>query len=299
MRAGAGANLRTVDPELSTPPKKPKGKVLHAEMLDTPRIAKTLDDAIHEQGLDHTELGLASRPELVRVLKDSLDGLHQSLITIDGWMGEIWERLGARHPIVVKLRKALVGSNLDAARAKDATFVDGLGNVRPAAKPFRPENLHEVSDLRIKEPWHATGSKFCDRATLCINEAGEYLLVLTEEYKTAGVKAADRNAQQGKRNVRLNDSSLSSDAILTFVDAKGQKVEVFLAELRLHVENPVSQIGVQARTRSSAVDVRGTSPDPGVFEEVYVHQRVPWPGGRDLRRTLQTVLASLPKAKPR
>jgi hypothetical protein len=174
--------------------------------------------------------------------------------------------------------------------------------------------------LWIKNPWQPKGSKFCDRATLCINEAGEVLIVLTEEYKTAGVKAADRNVQQGRRNVRLNDPDLSPDAILTCVNANGDVVEVFLSDLRLHVENPGNQLGVQASSRSNTIDVRGTkpavrakkpgavgdkkpdvrkpNPDEEIFEEVYIHTRVPWPGGPDLRRVLQTVLATLPKAKP-
>lgn len=297
VREDAAPIIREVDPGHTASLPKPKGVALTAEMLGSARLQKTLGDAIHVQGLELSSLGLRSRAQLVRVLEQSLEALHQSLITIDGWMGEIWERVGSQHPIVVELRRRYVAANLTSAAAEGATFVDGLGNARPVTRQFHPRNLHEVSDLRIKEPWQATGSKFCDRATLCLNEAGESLLVLTEEYKTAGVKAADRDAQQGKRNVRLNDRSLSPDAILTFVDAKGEKVEIFLRDLRLHVESPGSMIGVQARTRTNAVDVRGTNPQGAEFEEVYTFQRVAWPGGRDLRRVLETVLASLPKAK--
>lgn len=104
--------------------------------------------------------------------------------------------------------------------------------------------IRHVSDLRIH------GSKFCDRAVLLQLKNGDWLLLLSEEYKTAG--SGGMNPQQAVRNNRLFNSQVNENTIVTFVDTQGTVQSILLGNLVLNANaQTTDKMGIKA-ARSDA-----------------------------------------------
>lgn len=256
---------------LKKPPKAVKdgkGKVIDHRSLVLPNIKSVLSKSINEF-LDLKKLGL-SEDELIQVLSYALRrlGKDQNRVTVSHWLGEVFEILASRHPEVVELRNDVLKEaaelvNLNLSKQTNA-FVDYKNELQTLKdKKIKLENTRFIRSLWI------SGKKYCDGAVIAEAMDGFFILLVTEEYKTQGVKLSKLDEQQANRNPRISDTQHTENTKLTFINYSTQKYEdIDLHKVLLNPENPTGRIGVKNASRPG-LDIRF----PRVKREVSMYYR--------------------------
>lgn len=239
------------------PPKaKPekKGKTFDHNDIKLPKIKKLIIK-IAKKHLDLDKLGVTEE-EFHNALAYSLRRLKkdQGRITVSSWLGETFEVLAPKHPAVVELRNNLMSEAIvlfNEGVNKKGIFFNYKGDESIIAKGISEKSIIEVRSLWIKRPGDLKGKKFCDRAIFAKVSGGKYVLLLSEEYKTEGVKLKELDLQQVARNLRFFDDGNTDDTKITFTECSNQKnSEIELKDILLNSYNPGGRIGIKSSSRT-------------------------------------------------
>jgi hypothetical protein len=163
-------------------------------------------------------------------------------------------------------------------------------------------SVKPVRDLMIGN------SEFCDRAVLLKLKNGHWLLLLSEEYKTAG--SGDIAPQSAGRDNRLFNADIDGQASLSFRNPDGSTGQCFLANLVINrVSSTSDRVGIKAG-RSDWLSTRIQRVTKGVKEKkakygekvrlgaqadtIFFLLRLQYPG-REIRNFFEAVSRGLPR----
>jgi len=265
------------------------GKAAQPQALNASKVQAAAALAIKPYLAKLAEAGFISHKHFLDVAADALrrmiaDGTTK--ITMNAWIGTIFEIEGPKHPFVKDLTADLAAASIrfanDAIRGGRPVFIDGLGRVRKLPKKLEASHITEIYDLKVQ------GQKYCDRAFKIMDSSGNMFLILTQEFKTVGNKRRAIDEQQNARNVRLVDENRLAGTNLSYFEAGQKMPDVDLGNVLVHLENTESQVGIKASSRDALVPRTQTKTGKNQYKASYYYLKIKWPS-REVRFVLQKV----------
>ena len=227
------------------------GKEIRPSDLKMPHIRGVFLKAARDY-LDLKKLGI-NENELEKVFAEALRRLtkDQNKITVSQWLGEIFETLAPNHPDVIEIRNSVLKEALELAN-------EALGKP-DAFFNFKGKSIYlneRFTDITMIRSLWISDKKFCDMAILAKTKSGKYVLLVTEEYKTQGVKLKELDVQQAARNSRIFDDAHLTDVKLKFTKFSSKnESEINLSQVLLNSFNPGGRIGIK-NSSQAILDVR-------------------------------------------
>lgn len=181
-----------------------KGRPLLPRMLLAVRFTRSLTEALAAVEPDLRKLNLASPETLRQALIDSYTLLDKDLVTVNDWLGRLFEVIGPDLPDVRRIENEVIGifiglvnSYLSKAQ-QQSLFTNAYGKPITVNLAFRPGIT--IRNLRIQRPGQdpIDGP---DRGHLALNGARQHL-VSTGEFKARG-GARDLRPQTTRRTPRF------------------------------------------------------------------------------------------------
>jgi hypothetical protein len=213
--------------------KKPKGSVFHRLRLQSPEFTAALTRALTEAGIAEDalpRLGIRDEAMLRRVLLDAFDLLDKRSVTVDDWLGRVFELLGPDLPdvrLVEDWSVFLFGDRINEQVIRGGpgfTFMNGYYELAGVSETF--DRTLVVRNLNIRLRGQETGSNWVDRAVLLMNRDGQSLIVRVE-FKTEGAKGGLK-LQIGNSDERVFGAFFEEGevdvAALDPVDLEGAKI---------------------------------------------------------------------------